>query len=273
MSTYLPFQADKWQGFVLDDCHELADTSLDQWLQEHTTKIIKDFPLRTIALYQRPDNKPSWYIKTLRGIGDQHQTFLASLKWRLRSSRAFHILNISRELGEAGFLCPKVLLAARKREGGFLGNPTDLVITVAAPGRLVSNWLTGDDGLPRLNEAERHEMLARIGQELAKIHQAGFVHGDCHPGNYFWQPGQDGFCYIDNDRTQKYPRRNLSGAIRNMVSAGFFLLNSKHNRIQREEWQDILEAYVTQADFTPAQHLAFYHGIEKALSKRLRRGK
>ncbi len=270
MSTYLPFQSDKWQGFLLDGRQEILAPSLDGWLQEHSMKIVRELPLRTIALCQHPDDTPPWYIKTLRGLGDYHQTLLASLKWRLRSSRAFHILRISQELGEAGFLCPRVLLAARKREGGPLSNPTDLVITVAAPGRLVCHWLTGADGLPKLGGKERHEMLVRIGQELAKLHQAGFVHGDCHPGNYFWQPGQDGFCYIDNDRTQRYSCRNLSGAIRNMVSAGFFLLNPQHSRIDWEEWQDILEAYITQAAFTPSQYLDFYHGVEKALSKRLR---
>ena len=273
MSTYLPFQSDPWRGFLLDDFQEIAAGSLEQWLREHCSKIIRDFPLRTIACYACPDNQSAWYIKILRGLGDNRQTLLNSLKWRLRPSRAFHILNISRKLEEAGFLCPKVILAARKRGSGLLGIPTDLIVTCAAPGRLVSNWLTGADGQPRLNESERHEMLIRIGRELSKLHQAGFVHGDCHPGNYFWQPGQDGFFYIDNDRTKKYPRRNLSGAIRNMVSAGFFLLNPKHSRINREEWQDILEAYVSQADFTPTQHLAFYHGIEKALARRLRRGK
>lgn len=269
MNDYEAFASGAWRGLCLKG---YADEfrKLDDWLENSHSRIIRDLPLRRISVHER-QNGEIWYVKTLAGLGDFKQALIASLKWRFRPSRALHILNVSRELEAAGFSCPKVLLAARKRPWRPWGKPTDTIIMTAATGRPVSDWLFGKDGGPTLSGDARKEMLRRIGRELARLHNAGFVHGDCHPGNYCWREEDEHFCYIDNDRTTRHASRNDSGACRNLISAGFYLLN-RTGRLSKDEWNIVMEEYLRCADL-PSNKAAFGNAVQQGLEKRLKKGK
>lgn len=272
MNEYTKISSGRWNGFCLKDFrNELRN--LDEWLASKQTETIREFPLRKICVLKINESE-KWYIKTLNGLGDYHQTLMGALKWRFRPSRAIHILKISEELERNGFSCPKVIMAARMRKWSPFGSPTDLLIMTEASGRLVSNWLTGADGLPKLEGQARLDMLKRIGTELARLHKAGFVHGDCHPGNYYWNENDEHFCYIDNDRTRRYAKLNVRGAQRNLISAGFYLLNTKKKRIPHSEWKILLSEYLSSLNFASQQEKDdFGHSIAKGIEIRLKRGK
>lgn len=273
LDTYRSFQAKGWRGLVAPQGESLPLDDLTQWIQSAPGETIRVLRLRRIAKLSSPegDNAPALYLKVLWGLGDDHEKPLASLKWRFRPSQALRILRIHRELESHGFLAPKVLLAARFRPWRPWGRPVDVLVTQEARGRLVADYLCGARGGIPLQGQARQEMLLRLGRELARLHKAGFVHGDCHPGNYFWTEGQDGFCYIDNDRTRLYNHRYLPGAIRNMVSVGFYLLGMKH--LPHEEWETILQAYRENAEFSPKEEKAFLQGVSSGVAKRLKRGR
>ncbi len=245
---------------------EIALDNLEAWAQSKATRVVREVPMRKISLCERPE-KPDWYFKLLRGLGEVKENFCQALKWRFRPSRFLRVLKISQELEDAGFRCPRIILAARKRTWWPFGHPTDFMILEAARGRLVAYYLSGEDGLPRMEGEERIAMLKRMGSELARLHCAGFVHGDCHPGNYFWDEGADGFCYIDNDRTCRHGKMNISGAIRNLVSAGFYLLH--RNRITQKEWELLMDAYVQEAHFSCKEETAFRHRVSQGITKRI----
>ncbi len=273
MSEYRPFSSQGWRGLVAPQGESLPLDDLTDWLQSAPGTTVRSLRLRRIARLSSPEgeNAPALYLKVLWGLGDDREKALASLKWRFRSSLALKILRVHRDLESHGFLAPRVLLAARFRPWRPWGRPVDLLVTQEAPGRLLADCLCGSrGGLPLQGEA-RQEMLLRLGHELARLHKAGFVHGDCHPGNYLWTEGQDGFCYIDNDRTRLYKQRHLPGAIRNIVSAGFYLLGKKH--LPQEEWETILQAYQDNAEFTPGEKREFLQGVASGVEKRLKRGK
>lgn len=264
---YRKFSQNGWKGEVLEEFRdEIALGKLEDWTQKSATRVVRQLPLRVISLFERP-NQTDWYFKLLRGLGDTKETLLNSLKWRFRPSRFLRVMKISWELQKAGFKTPRVILAARKRTWWPFGHPTDVIISEAAKGRLVSCYLSGEDGLPRLEGEARQKLLGRMGRELAKLHRAGFIHGDCHPGNYFWEEGSDEFCYIDNDRTCRYATMNYTGAIRNLVSAGFYLLH--RNRVTQDEWDVILEAYLLHADFSSKEAEAFKGKVSAHIQARL----
>lgn len=270
---YRAFRQNGWQGLVSPQGASLPLDNLTQWIQGAPGETVRAFRLRRIAKLPSPEgeNAPALYLKVLWGLGDDKESPLPSLKWRFRPSKALKILHIHRELESRGFLAPKVLLAARFRPWRPWGRPVDLLVTQEAPGRLVADYLCGARGGVPLQGEERKEMLLRVGSELARLHRAGFVHGDCHPANYFWTEGQAGLCYIDNDRTRLHTRRCLPGAIRNMVSAGFYLLGMKH--IPRQEWETVLQAYCENAAFTPKEERKFRQEVHEGVAKRLERGK
>ncbi len=269
MKEYRPFALQGWRGYVLSQvAEEIPLEKLDAWSQAPKLQVVRRLPLRCIVRLERPSG-PAWYLKRICGLTDQKDGFLHALKWRFRPSRALHILNISQKLEKAGFRTPKVILAARYRPWWPWGKPTDLLITEEARGNLVSTLLWR---VPPLPKEERLALLQKTGRELARLHRAGFVHGDCHPGNFFQDDPNRGFLYIDNDRTCQGRHFSLAGAARNLVSAAFALSRKLPLSFQ-EDFTQILEAYRQEARLPPSQEITLRQRIAHALVKRLRKGR
>jgi len=118
---------------------------------------------------------------------------------------------MGRALAAAGFVAPVVLLVGRSGRAGLLvtadAGGEDLLVALA---RLAS---PGDD-----TGVRKRDLLRRLGTEVARLHAAGFVHGDLVPPNLRWRDG--GFVFLDNDRT----RRAWPGARRNLVQLGRFVV-------------------------------------------------
>ena len=118
---------------------------------------------------------------------------------------------MGRALAAAGFAAPVVLLAGRSGRAGLLVTADtggeDLLVALA---RLAS---PGDD-----TRVRKRDLLRRLGTEVARLHAAGFVHGDLVPPNLRWRDGE--FVFLDNDRT----RRAWPGARRNLVQLGRFVV-------------------------------------------------
>jgi hypothetical protein len=118
---------------------------------------------------------------------------------------------MGRALAAAGFAAPVVLLVGRSGRAGLLVTADtggeDLLVALA---RLAS---PGDD-----TRVRKRDLLRRLGTEVARLHAAGFVHGDLVPPNLRWRDGE--FVFLDNDRT----RRAWPGARRNLVQLGRFVV-------------------------------------------------
>ena len=125
--------------------------------------------------------------------------------------RALRAFGMGRALAAAGFAAPVTLLVGRRGRAGLLvtadAGGEDLLVALA---RLAS---PGDD-----MRARKRDLLRRLGTEVARLHAAGFVHGDLVPPNLRWRDGA--FVFLDNDRT----RRGWPGARRNLVQLGRFVV-------------------------------------------------
>ena len=231
MTDYQPFESGSWRG--VHHCgFVVPGGDLDAWLERLAATARRKTASRWIAA---PAEDNPWFVKVLKGASD-HDTLLNRFKWRFRPSRMLRTWRISLELQSAGFGCPEVQLAARKRTWRPSGWPTDVLVMSPVAGQMVQTLLqTSDTG----------KVLDAVAHELARFHAAGFAHGDCLPGNLFLE--DDGHLnFIDNDRTMHTHAWDRQPRIRrNLVQFAFHLFPK--NLASREQTRQFLCKYAEYA--------------------------
>ena len=127
--------------------------------------------------------------------------------------RALRSFAMGRALAASGFAAPVALLVGRRRDAGLL-------VTADAGGDDLLDVLARLAPPEREARRSKRELLHRLGAEVARLHGAGFVHGDLVPPNLRWRDGT--FVFLDNDRT----RHGWLGfgARRNLVQLGRFVV-------------------------------------------------
>jgi len=124
--------------------------------------------------------------------------------------RATQALRMGQALRAAGFCAPAVVAVARR----------------AGAGLLVTRDVGGEDLLAAVARCSRHSekraLLGRLGAEVARLHRAGFVHGDLVPPNL--RVVGERFVFLDNDRTRRSRLLVRLAARRNLVQLGRFVV-------------------------------------------------
>ena len=134
------------------------------------------------------------------------KTYAAPGGWR--ALRAFRM---GTALGDVGLAAPAVVLAARRGDEGIL-----VTRDTGGEGLL--------EALGRRATARRSKrtLLAALGAEVARLHRAGFVHGDLVPANV--RLVGERFVFLDNDRTRRSRMLVVFTARRNLVQLGRFVV-------------------------------------------------
>jgi hypothetical protein len=125
--------------------------------------------------------------------------------------RAAHVASISERLRADGIGVPEILLLGAERSGG-----REIIVTARVSGfNLVRQ-------LKRAKLASRRVVLRALGVEVARLHRAGYLHGDLTPYNIFVtgvEPPQ--FVFIDHERTRRtIMSRFERPRMRNLVQLG-----------------------------------------------------
>lgn len=125
-----------------------------------------------------------------------------------RGSKAARFLRQAVALSAAGFCVPTVVAAGEERKGRRLQRA--FVLTWEIPGEAAPVFLRNRyEGSSALPWGEKRLALESLGQEIRRLHDGGFVHGDLVPSNIFVarEPG-GGFRFylMDHDRTRRYPK-------------------------------------------------------------------
>lgn len=222
MSEYIAFRSQGWKGLGSADWLALLGP-LQDWLSQNPGEVVVDLPNRQVNKVFTPLG--TLYVKLLHAGGNLGgvKGALTALKWTLRSSRAVAMLRISQELLNADFQCPIPILAARRRSPK--GWPQDIFISLDCPGEPLTRLL------PNMEPKEIQSLLATVASEVARLHQAGFVHGDCIPGNIAISPSGK-VVFFDHDRTRRAAQSRLlqHQQRRNLVQFGFRLLQLLQDR-------------------------------------------
>jgi len=140
-----------------------------------------------------------------------------------RARRAFAM---GRALTAATFAAPHALLVGWRDGGGLL-------VTADAGGEDLLAAVAGLAG-PGGRRAKR-ALLDALGAEVARLHAAGFVHGDLVPPNLRWTGTE--FVFLDNDRTHR--ARLPLQTRRNLVQLGRFVVGG----VSATDRMRVLRAY------------------------------
>jgi hypothetical protein len=146
-------------------------------------------------------------------------------------SRAERMQSILDALAGAGFAVAPILMLGDER-----GSGRTMMVTARVAGEPLPRFLRGAAGML----ARRRELLRALGVEIARLHRAGFIHGDLTPYNIFVANGRPArFSLIDHERTARpclnWERRRL----RNLVQLCRFELEG----MGRTDRLRIVDAY------------------------------
>jgi len=183
------FITGRWKGLVRDgweevfsDIPRLADSG----------EVIVNKSDRMVRRIETP--KGVIYYKYICGAGTGRGWYF--LKNLLRTPRSLAVWRISEQMRLAGVGCPLPLLAVSScRFSSF--SFEDILVTVEVPFPQVSDLLR-DAGCDDL----RSQILQKAGQGIRELHEKGFVHGDCLPGN-ICMDDEKKLIFLDNDRTRR----------------------------------------------------------------------
>jgi hypothetical protein len=163
-----------------------------------------------IAAAAAAPGRASRHARTVRLPGSEGDVFVKTYP-APGGSRALRAFRVGEALRAAGFASPDVLIAAtRDREGLLVARDAggeDLLAAVAAR---------------RQDRRAKRALLRALGAEVARLHAAGFVHGDLVPPNVRVVAGR--FVFLDNDRTRRSRALVVVGGRRNLVQLGRFVV-------------------------------------------------
>jgi Lipopolysaccharide kinase (Kdo/WaaP) family len=141
----------------------------------------------------------------------------------MRGGRAGNVLRMTDALHRAGFSTPALLL-----RGVHAASGKTMLTSARADGVSLPESLAGaHDG----SRERKHALLRALGLEVARMHRAGFVHGDLTPYNIFVVQGEPPrFIFLDHDRTRiAFPAGRRYRQLRNLVQLGRFDLPGLSN--------------------------------------------
>jgi hypothetical protein len=140
------------------------------------------------------------------------------LKRMVRGTRSSHVVRVTAALNAAGFCAPPIILLGEEGTDGRAMVVTERIAEERLPKLLRER---GVDALLR-----KRAVLRALGGEIARLHGAGFVHGDLTPYNLFVARGEPPrFIFIDHERTRRgFPVGRWRRRLRNLVQLGRFEL-------------------------------------------------
>ena len=168
------------------------------------------------------DHGPDAYFKVLDPIRG-----LNRIRWIFKRRRAAHVASISEHLRADGIGVAEILLLGVERQGG-----REIIATSRVDGfNLVRH-------LKRAKLAARRVVLRALGAEVARLHRAGYIHGDLTPFNIYVtgiEPPQ--FVLIDHERTRRtFLSRFERPRMRNLVQLGHLHLDGITNTDRMRVW-------------------------------------
>ncbi len=172
---------------------------------------------------------PSAYFKVLDPIAG-----LSRIKRLFKRGRAAHVASITEHLRAGGVGVPEILLLGAERRGG-----REIIVTARVEGfNLVRH-------LKRATLSSRRVLLRALGAEIARLHRAGYIHGDLTPYNIYvtgLEPPQ--FVFIDHERTRRtILSRFERPRLRNLVQLGHFGVDAVTNTDRMRVWSGYCAAF------------------------------
>lgn len=186
------FITGRWQGLVREGWQDVF-SDIRQLTDSGT--VIVNKPDRVVRRIETA--KGVIYYKRICGAGRGRGWYF--LKSLLRQPRSLAVWQVSEQMRMAGVRCPLPLLAVCScRFSGLCFE--DILVTAEIPFPRISDLLQ-----EAADNIVRADILQKAGQGVRELHEKGFVHGDCLPGN-ICMDSEERLIFLDNDRTRKKMR-------------------------------------------------------------------
>ena len=228
----VPLRRGGWIFFLLDYdarfSEELRESLIDSAFGaiDGTLKkrIRRSRHAETWAQHLGSGGGPDVYFKVIDAAHGAH-----AMKLLFKGSRVAHVARISERLRADGIGVPEILLLGAEQRGG-----REIVVTARVEGRNVPRYLRSE----REPLTAKRTTLRALGAEIARLHRAGYLHGDLTPYNIFVtgvDPPQ--FVFIDHDRTRRtILSRFERPRMRNLVQLGHLDLKTITNTDRMRVW-------------------------------------
>jgi tRNA A-37 threonylcarbamoyl transferase component Bud32 len=243
----------EWEGALLGT----SGLRLDEWRNEGRLRVVKSGPHRVVYRADLPEGSvfvkhflvPSWR--------EMVRQWCRSGKGRNEGRR-------TRYLESIGIPTIRPIALGEQRKRRFLLE--NYLITPEIAGSIPLNEFV-ERRLPEFPEARATRVRRALSEALAvltaRLHEAGFVHGDFHPGNILVRLDERDrpvLAMIDLDALRVCRRLTWSNAQRNLALLNhYFWLRS--NRTDRTRF---LKSYLQAREESPDDLREFARGIETA---------
>lgn len=216
---------------------------------------------------RRSRRASSWCARLHEGLGSTEEFFvkvidprrgIRALRERLLGPEARRVARITADLNRAGFAAPPIILIGEELGGGRTLLVTPRVTGVALPRAIRS---LGADQVRR-----KWTMMRELGREIARLHRAGFVHGDLTAYNVCVAAAEPPrFWLLDHERTYRQRVRLSRPRLRNLVQ----LLRLGLPGFGMTARMRIVEAYAEAVD--PGSRLRVARRVARMLRARVDR--
>ena len=221
------------------------------------------------APFRRSRHATTWRIAAKSGRIifvkqiDSARGLVARIKSRSRITRAGHVLRISDELRRDGFGVPRPILIGENLDTGH-----QLIVTPEVAGKMVTRWMN-----PKYAVAmpERRTILNQLGEEIARLHRSGYIHGDLTPYNIFAaNEDRARITFIDHERTHKTSRLGFNLArerLRNLVQLGHFEIPG----VSRSDKLRVFNSYSKAYGWTKSARRRSLKRLVKMINRRVKK--
>ncbi|KXB01959.1 O-sialoglycoprotein endopeptidase [candidate division MSBL1 archaeon SCGC-AAA261F17] len=168
-----------------------------------------------------------------------HPTGEGKVLVKHRISKGYRVKELDKNLRESRTALEAKLLADAKRAGV----PTPLIYEVDRTGmKIIMEYVEGErvkTFLEDLNPSERQEVCELIGEQIARLHKFGIVHGDLTTSNMIRT--QEGKIYfIDFGLGEYDPSTEARGTDLHLL---WRTLQSTHHKVSNESFKAVLNGY------------------------------
>jgi len=150
-----------------------------------------------------PDIRGAVFLKVFH-----RSSWFGTFKDLWRQSKALRSLRNGEVLAELGFNVPTAIAAGERRNHHMLTRCFLLTLPVRGSPLPIFLRERYSDGGVGGHSLEKRDALNRLAQEIRRLHDLGFIHGDLVPSNILVSDAEgEGlrFFFLDNDRTRRYP--------------------------------------------------------------------
>jgi tRNA A-37 threonylcarbamoyl transferase component Bud32 len=238
----------RWRFIIPESARDLSLHARDHLIET----VIAAVSGKRGAPFRRSRHATTWKMPIANREGQSERIFIkqidpasgviAKAKAILRGTRSEHVVAISEALRRDNFGVSRVVLIGQNLDTGH-----QVIVANEVAGFMLTRWMNPAHAT---SLATRRTILRKLGEEIARLHRSGYIHGDLTPYNIFVTiENSIAITFIDHERTNRISRLTINLArnrMRNLVQLGHFNIPGVSNTDQLR----VFNSYSTAAGWS-----------------------